>query len=159
MSVWMARSKDVVKPTPPPSIASESIITASHVQGTLQAVNDRKEIKNSDDHSIPRFTWWSHKGTNEWISYKFNETVSISEIDLYWFDDEARNGGCRIPESWKLFYKVEDDWKQVNPESKYMTSKDVLNHFVFESVNTNSLRLEVKLQEEYSGGLLEWIVK
>lgn len=158
MAVWFARSKENVKPLSPPSIASESKISASFIQGSIYALSDRKEIKNSDDHSIPRFTWWAHKGTDEWIIYDFKEELTVSKIGVYWFDDEPRGGGCRIPDSWKLFYKNGNKWKEVLTQSDYTITRDAYNKLEFDAVKTTGLKLEVKLQKNYSGGILEWKV-
>ena len=67
MNVWLARTPDKAAPTPRPTIAGESKVTASHIfdMDHLDALNDQIEPKNSIDHNIPRFTWWDHKGTSE----------------------------------------------------------------------------------------------
>ena len=45
--------------------------SASHCfdSDTVDAVGDGLEPPNSNDHEIPRFTWWPHRGTDEWVQY------------------------------------------------------------------------------------------
>jgi len=45
--------------------------------------------KNSSDSSIPRFTWWDHRGTAEWLEYEFIKPRNSSGVEVYWFDDTA----------------------------------------------------------------------
>ena len=67
-------------------------------------------------------------------------------------------GGCRTPESWWLMYKDSDQWKPVAGASGYGVEKNKYNRVTFDAVETDGLRLEVELQKEYSGGILEWRV-
>ncbi|MAG94278.1 MAG: hypothetical protein CMJ48_11070 [Planctomycetaceae bacterium] len=122
----------------------------------LPAICDGKEAANSDDHKIPRFTFWSHRGTKEWIAYEFSAPARVSSVDVYWFDDKPRNGGCRVPGSWRLFYQRGYDWLPVKPTSKYETKPDTFNSVAFEPVVTTGLRIEVQQQTNWSSGILEW---
>ena len=36
---------------------------------SVAALSDRIEPQDSCDHTIPRFTWWDHRGTKEWVQY------------------------------------------------------------------------------------------
>src|SRR2546421_360502 len=71
---------------------------------SVEAMIDGREPKSSNDNSIPRFTWWDHRGTEEWVRYDFEKPRKVSEVDVFWFDDTG-SGACRAPESWKIFYK------------------------------------------------------
>ena len=75
---------------------------------------------------------------------------------MYWFDDAAGSGGCRVPQSWKLLYKDGDNWKEVPNASAYGAEKDKFNKVTFDAVKTTALRLEAQLQPEFSAGILEW---
>jgi DUF1680 family protein len=134
---------------------------ASHCYGgdTITALSDGKVPANSDDHDIPRMTWWPHQGTAEWVQYDFKKPRKVSQTDVYWFDDTPTGGGCRIPASWKLLYRDGDDWKEVANASAYGVQADKFNTVTFDAVTTAALRLEVTLQTDYSGGLLEWQIK
>ncbi len=145
-------------PAPPTAkIPSE----ASHCNGgdTVAALSDDQLPANSSDHEIPRMTWWPHQGSTEWVQYDFKQSREIGQVEVYWFDDSPTGGGCRIPQSWKLLYQDGDDWKPVKEASTYGVQKDTFNAVTFDKVTTSALRLEVQLQDGYSGGILEWRVK
>jgi hypothetical protein len=125
---------------------------------TTTALNDRILPKNSGDMDIPRFTWWDHKGTNEWVQYDFDQPRELSSSAVYWFDDTGK-GGCRVPASWKVLYLDGSEWKPVKADGDYWTARDEFNTVKFEPVSTTAIRLSAQLQEGYSGGILEWEVK
>ncbi len=131
--------------------------SASHCWGsdTVMALSDKSLPKSSNDQSIPRFTWWPRKGTTEWVQYNFDKPQKISSVDVYFFDDTG-GGGCRVPKSWKLLYKDGDQWKQVDNAGNYGVEKDKFNKVSFDQINTQSLRIEVQLQTDFSAGILEW---
>jgi hypothetical protein len=107
---WIGCDFAPVPPRPPYVLIPAG---ASHVQGSLEALCDGRVPKNSDDHSIPRFTWWARKGSREWVQYDFPEPRQVSGIEVYWFDDRPRGGGCRVPQSWELLYLNGREWKPV----------------------------------------------
>jgi DUF1680 family protein len=131
--------------------------TASHCweHDTVNALGDGLLPQSSNDQSIARFTWWDHKGTTEWVQYDFKQPRKISNVQVYWFDDTG-GGGCRIPKSWRVLYKDGDQWKEVINATGYGVAKDKFNEAKFDPVETISLRLEVQLQQDFSGGILEW---
>jgi len=157
MMVWLPTKFELVSPLPKPTIASRSTVTASHCWhlDTVEALHDQLEPKNSQDHSIPRFTWWPRQGTTEWVQYDFDQATEVSSAEVYWFDDTGR-GGCRIPQSWRILYRQGNQWKPVDPVNSYTEKKDTYNKVAFPSVSTSALRLEAKLQKKFSGGILEW---
>lgn len=129
-----------------------------HPNDTVFAICDGIEPKNSSDTSIPRFTWWDHKGTAEWIQYEFKNTRKISTSEIYWFDDEQIGGGCRIPVSYRILYKQGENWKPVPNLEKIIPEKDRYQKIVFPSLETKGIKIEMNLQSGYSGGILEWKV-
>jgi hypothetical protein len=133
--------------------------SASHVwqADTLEALDDGEVPASSGDPTIPRFTWWDHKGGREWVQYDFARPREVSSAEVYWFDDTGR-GGCRVPESWRLLARDGDAWKPVGGASGYGVAKDRFNRVTFWPVRTTALRLEVKLHDGFSGGILEWRV-
>jgi len=133
---------------------------ASHCWGgdTVAALSDKLLPKNSNDQSIPRFTWWPRKGTTEWVQYDFDKPKKVSGVHVYWFDDTGR-GGCRVPKSWRLLYKDGDQWKQEFEARDYCLAKDKFNGVRFGTVLTKSLRIEVQLQPNFSAGILEWRIE
>lgn len=159
MAVWIPRTQALAKVPPPPTLASASRASASHCwpPDSVESVNDVIDPKNSNDHSIPRHTWWDHRGTTEWVQYDFKEPASVSAVEVYWFDDTGR-GQCRVPESWRLLWRDGDEWKPVTNAGDYGVARDCFNELRFDPVTTGALRVEVQLQPEFSGGILEWRV-
>jgi len=158
MVVWMAYEDSVANPVLPPTIASESIPSASYAYDQLWAINDQLIPENSTDHSIPRLTFWSHKGTEEWVQYDFKRKTPLAYLHVYWFDD-GPNGGCRIPKSWKALYFNNGKWKEVRKHGEYPLSKDEFNTIEIAPIETTAIRLIIQLQDGYSGGILEWKVE
>jgi hypothetical protein len=135
--------------------------SASHCFGRdgVSAMNDQVEPKDSCDHTIPRFTWWDHRGTKEWAQYDLEEPRKVSAVEVYWFDDERAKRHCRVPKSWRLLYKDAGDWKPVAATGDFGTALDKFNRVEFEPVQATALRIEVELKPEFSGGILEWKVE
>jgi hypothetical protein len=159
MNVWLPRSLEGSTPRPAPTLASQSRISASHhwQNDDPSALNDQVLPKSSIDHEISRFTWWDHRGTTEWVQYDFAAAAKIAGVEIYWFDDTGR-GQCKVPKSWKLLYRDGEAWKEVNATGVYGTAKDQFNVVNFEPVEAKALRIEVQLQPDVSGGILEWRV-
>jgi Beta-L-arabinofuranosidase, GH127 catalytic domain/Beta-L-arabinofuranosidase, GH127 middle domain len=141
-------------PRPPAYRAS-----ASHCfeNDTVDALSDGLVPANSNDHGIPRFTWWDHRGTTEWIQYRFDRPRTVSAVAVYWFDDTG-TGQCRVPASWNLLYRVDDAWRPVAGASAFGTQRDGFNQVTFTPVETPGLRIVARLQPGFSGGVLEWKV-
>jgi hypothetical protein len=131
--------------------------SASHCNDgdTVDALSDGRLPQKSSDGAIPRFTWWDHRGTAEWVQYDFDKPRKISAAAVYWFDDTGA-GQCRVPKLWKLVYRVGDTWKPVEAPAGFGTTVDSWNRVTFPAVQTAALRIEVQLQPEFSGGILEW---
>jgi hypothetical protein len=140
--------------------ASPYRISASHcfANDTIEAMSDGLEPMSSNDHDIPRFTWWDHRGTREWAQYDFPEPKAVSSVELYWFDDTGV-GQCRVPKSWRLLYRDGGEWKPVPGAAIAAIAKDQWNRLTFQPVRTSGLRVEVELQPGFSGGILEWRLK
>jgi hypothetical protein len=140
---------------PPKSLPA----TASHCweSDSVAALSDKVLPRSSNDQSIQRMTWWPRKGTAEWVQYDFEKPTRISGSALYFFDDMG-GGGCRIPKSWRLLYKDGNNWKEVSNAGSYGIEKDKFNSVTFSPVQTTALRLAVQLQQDFSGGILEWHV-
>lgn len=135
------------------------IAGASHVHDSLGALNDEILPGNSNDHNVPRFTWWDHRGTAEWVQYSFARPRTMKACEVYWFDDQPIGGQCRVPKSWRVLYLAGDQWREVEGASGYGVLKDQLNRCEFQPIETTALRLEVQLQPNWSGGILEWRIE
>lgn len=123
---------------------------------TKDAVADGLEPASSGDHDVERHTFWPRKGTTEWLEAHFDRPREIRGVGVYWFDDRAIGGGCRVPEGWKLLARVGGEWKRLAPDAEPGVARDRFNELTFDPVVTSALRLEVKLQPESSAGVLEW---
>jgi uncharacterized protein len=156
MKVWVPGKLKYVS-----ELAIERSFTAStshcYPNDSLDAISDGRRQRKSNDHSIPRLTWWDHKGTTEWVEYAFKMDRTVSSTAVYWFDDTGR-GSCRVPEKWNLFYRKDGQWIPVQTDGPKTASKDEFNRLEFAKVVTDAVRLEVELQEGFSGGILEWRV-
>jgi DUF1680 family protein len=157
MAVWLAREESAVRPLGYPTLASQSRVTASFGRNP-QAVNDQLEPRSSIDHDVPYYHWWPHKGTTEWIQYDFPEVSEVSTVEVYWFDDTGI-GECRLPTSWRVLYLEDGVWKPVWTEEQYGVEIDTYNRVVFETVRTRAVRLEIRSQEGWAGGIHEWRIR
>jgi DUF1680 family protein len=162
MAVWMPsnEAKVALPPAPPaPTHASQATVRVSHCWSgdRIAAINDQREPTSSADHSIPRHTWWSHRGTAEWAEMHFVQPVTLSTTAVYWFDDSGR-GGCRAPASWRLSALVNGIWQPLQLQTAPGVALDQFNVVSFEPVLLEALRIDVQLQPDASGGILEWTV-
>ena len=162
MIVWIAEEPERAElPGEDGVIVAGIRIRASHLNptDTLEMLNDGREPKSSKDHGIRRMTWWDHRGSVEWLSYRTSKARKLSAASVYWFDDSGI-GACRVPAEWRLLWLDGDQWKPVKllKEEHYGTALDQFNKVSFEAVTTRELRLEVKLKPGFSGGVLKWRV-
>ncbi|MEO5894834.1 MAG: glycoside hydrolase family 127 protein [Vicinamibacterales bacterium] len=180
MNVWLARTDAVARPTPFPTVASTSTVTASPPATgrgkNVRPIIDGEEPATSAE-SGSYFDWWPVQGYSpacepqpgqtarrqcskgEWIEITFANPSSVSTTEIYWFDDATNRGGVRVPASWKLLYKDADGWKPVQTSDPFGVVKDGWNKISFTPVNTTALRLEVVMQPTFSAGVQEWKVK
>ena len=178
MAVWLARVDAAARPTPLPTLATTSTVTASPLPNgrgkNPRNIVDGEEPRNSAD-STAYFDWWPVQGWSaacdapgaqprrlcsrqEWVEMVFARPATVSRSDVYWFDDTGR-GGVRVPASWRLLYKDGDQWKPVDAKNAFGVSRDAWNTVAFTPVTTTALRIEVVMQPQFSAGLQEWKVK
>ena len=156
MTVWLPESLTLVDRPPVSWIKASASQCGAH--DTLRAMYDRRMPKDSNDHTVARFTWWPRQGSSEWVQYEFDKPRRLDSVDVYWFDDTKKGGACRAPASWKLLYRDGQDWKPVTGAKAFGVEVDQFNHVEFDGVQTDALRIEVELQPEMSSGVLEWKV-
>lgn len=179
MIVWIPRTETVARPAPYPTLAMASKLSTSRPQGQgwLGAVIDGEEPRNSRA-SGSMFNWWPTLGwsaeceptadsatprrrqcsKSEWIEMAFPKPSTVSETQVYWFDDTG-GGSVRVPASWKLLYKDGDEWKPVDAAAEFGVGRDAWNTVAFKPVTTTALRMEIVMQPNFSAGLHEWKVK
>ncbi len=159
MAVWLPVDLSATRPAMPPTVASESKVNASHNVKSISAINDGLLPKDENDRTLPYYHWWPKEGTTEWISYDFAAEKTVSRSTVYWFDD-APWGGCRVPQSWKVFYKDKNgQWLPVENTNAYGVEKGLGNEVSFKPVTTKAIKLEVKLAEKNAAGIFEWEVE
>ncbi len=159
MAVWLPTDLNATRPAMPPTIASESKVSASHNVKSISAINDRLLPKDGNDKSVPYYHWWPKEGSTEWIAYDFGGEKTVSRSSVFWYDD-APWGGCRVPKSWKLYYKNSaGEWSPVENSSAYGIEKGISNEVIFKPVTTKELKLEINLPEKNSAGIFEWEVE
>lgn len=159
MAVWLPMELTAGRPTMPPTVTTNAKVTASHMAKSISAINDGLLPKSEDDRSVPYYHVWPKEGTTEWIVYEFDKPEEVSFTSVFWYDDGPW-GGCRVPDSWKLYYQDNaGEWKPIDNTSSYNTVKGMNNDVSFTPVVTRFLKLEFKLPEKNATGLFEWIVE
>ncbi len=131
----------------------------SHAGDSIPAMYDGILPKSSDDLNIPRFTFWDHLGSAEWVQCEFGALETVGGVDVYWFDDGDK-GRCRVPQSWKVLWRPAKDapWQAI--DAACPVAKDRFCTCAFpKSVKAQAIRLEVQLKNDFSGGILEWRFK
>ena len=151
-------AREWVAPVKPKPSAYKASASHCFENDTVTALCDGQEPANSSDRDIPRFTWWPHKGTQEWVQCDFAKPRKVSEVSVYWFDDTP-GGHCGLPQSWRVLYRAGEAWKEVPAAKAAAVAKDAWNTTAFDAVETSALRLEVQLKPDLSGGILEWRVR
>jgi hypothetical protein len=144
----------------PPALpkVSKYKASASHCfeSDTVEAIGDGLLPQNSNDHNIPRFTWWPHLGSREWVEFDFGAAKKITSAAVYWFDDTGV-GKCRVPGSARVLYKAGEEWRFI-PGGEIGVKADTMNRATFAPITTTALRLDTQLQPQFSAGVLEWEV-
>lgn len=170
MTVWVAASKEAALPTPEPTIASKAktfVIQAPIQKDAPESAstlveawgaNDQMEPKRSSDNSTPYHYWWLKEGTLETLAYEFDQEYTVQNVQVYWLDFDHYDGDFRIPASWKLYYKENGSWKEVEALNEYTVKKDCYNSLDFKPVKTTGLKIAAQLQPGVSGGIIEWKV-
>jgi hypothetical protein len=100
----------------------------------------------------PNHSFWDRRGGVEWAEVMFKQTRKISEIAIYWFDDQP-NGGCAIPQSWKLFYWQGTKWKPVEEAHSLGVAKNSHNVVRFRAIRTRGFRIELQCRPNKSAGI------
>ncbi len=159
MKVWIPQDLKATTPAAPATLASLSKINSSMRIPALQSIADRLVPKDGNDRSMPYTHWWPKNNATEWISYTFPEEATVQSCTVYWFDDQPW-GGCRVPDSWKIYYRdAAGEWQPVEEPDSYPVGKGEPCTVNFKPVKTTALKLEVTMNHRLSAGVFEWIVK
>ncbi len=170
MAVWIPEKAAYARPVPLPTIASQARTMSikapiqkdapesAAVEEWAWGVNDQWEPKSSADNSKPYYYWWLKRGTLETLVYEFVRPENVSGVEVYWLDLDHYDGNYRVPESWILYYKDGNSWKEVENLDEFGTKKDCYNVIRFKPVMTTGLKIAARLRKGVSGGIIEWKV-
>jgi hypothetical protein len=107
----------------------------------IAAVYDGVTPLSSADESNLYFRMRPPVGQPAWVEYAFKKPVTISTTEVYFADDRRF---CKLPASWRVLYKVGDEWKPVAARGAYTVDKDTFNRVAFAPVTTGAVRIEVE---------------
>jgi len=156
MMVWIPDTEVSANPAPFPIASLRAKVTTSGRKDAEPIHDGEVPAKSIDNASY--FDWWPIKGATEWVEYTFAKPTTVSDSELFWFDDTGR-GEVRVPAGWRVLYKDGGQWKPVESPGPYGIERDQFNRVAFKPVTTTGLRLEVAMQPNFSAGLQEWKVK
>lgn len=141
------------------SFISQARPSASIRSRAVYTLNDGAYIENSSNRASGFLAWRTRGETKQWAQYDFPKEVTVSAVEVYWFDDHNIDGPYRVPKSWRLLYKKDDEFKEVENHDEYTVAIDKFNRVTFKPVKTSALRLELELYEDFLGGIHEWRVQ
>lgn len=155
MKVWTPYKSDVATVKPQGNLAEEAEPLSS--TDWTPGLNDGFDPVNSSDIDKSYFYWWQKEGTEEWVEYDFAHPVKISSSSVYWLNLNHYDVSYRVPEFYSLSYQDKNgEWVEVKNHSAYGINLDQYNTVEFDPVTTNAIRMNVKIQEGFSCGILEW---
>ena len=159
MQTWFAKDRLVASGN-----EAGICVSASHCWhgDTTDALFDGKDPSSSHDESIPRLTFWDHRGTKEWVEIELPSRRTIREVSVYWFDDNSvGKGSCALPAEWAVQSRVFPGmpWKDAEG-AEYTTVRDGWSKAVFKTpIDTETIRLRVRCRDKLSAGILSAVVK
>ena len=160
MAVWLPRTPEALERSRANPLTASATAGASHcfALDVVEALNDGVVPEGVDPDAIPRFTWWDHVGSDEWVQYDFARPATVSAATAWFYDDTGR-GACRLPASWRLLARVGGRFTEVAHGGAEGLVPNGPARLAFQAVEADALRLEVRLRDGFSGGLLEWSVE
>jgi hypothetical protein len=164
MMVWLPAIEAVSRPIPYPTLTTGAKVTSSGRKNP-DPIKDGEEPAASND-PTSYFDFWPQgtpsggpeRVTSGWIEYAFGRPETVSQSQLYWFDDTGR-GGVRVPLKWRILWRDGAEWKPVEVDGAWGTDRNRYNVVNFKPVTTQGLRLEMDFQEGFSAGVQRWRVK
>jgi hypothetical protein len=93
------------------------------------------------------------------LTFEWDRKHELSGVKVYWFNDTGR-GACKIPESWTVSYmNAAGEYELVDNKTSYGIEKNMFNRLGFTPVKTNAIKIEIKLQKQWSAGVQEVIIE
>jgi serine/threonine protein kinase len=139
----------------PDSRVLEGKLSASWATRAVRIESLFEEIPPRSSHEKGvggNFNWWNHRGTTEWVQCDFETLRDVTGVDVYWFASRM----CQLPQSWRVLYKANNQWKEVEGGTGYGIALDCYNRVRFKPIRTTSLRIEARLQPTLSAGIIRW---
>ncbi len=90
--------------------------------------------------------WRQSVGSEHYVGYTWDETVTVGGADIYWYDD---GGGTQVPSKLRMQYlDANGAWQDVNITTPFESSiaKNKYNRVEFDRVTTTRLRLYVTVR-------------
>ena len=90
--------------------------------------------------------WRQSVGSEHYVGYTWDETVTVGGADIYWYDD---GGGTQVPSALRMQYlDANGAWQDVNITTPFESSiaKNKYNRIEFDRVTTTRLRLYVTVR-------------
>ncbi len=156
MRVWVPCIPPVPRAGGPEMQASVTV-SFQNSNSQPEGIHDGAEQLLSRDRAMQLCHWWPHKGTVEWAQYTWKKPITLKGARVFWFDDTGF-GECRLPVSWEIQYRKNDDWIPVEALTPYPVNLDQWCEVKFVPVTSDAFRLVVRLQEGWSAGVHEWQV-
>ena len=95
------------------------------------------------------FTWSGARGPTQWVQYTFPDRVDVSRAEVFW---------TVPPQSWRLLYQDNGEWKPVAAKGAYGIEPNVFTPAEFAPVTTMAMRIEVTMGKDATVGIAEWRV-
>ena len=95
--------------------------------------------------------WRQSAGSEHYVGYTWDETVTVGGADIYWYDD---GGGTQVPSALRMQYlNANGAWQDVNITTPFESSiaKNKYNRIEFDRVTTTRLRLYVTVRSGAAG--------
>jgi len=163
MNIWFADSfksllenPDINKIINNYEFVKKITATFTNQNDCLNATISNVNPKSSSDKTLKRWTSYNKK-TPQSLTYEFKKNLPISEVNVYWYDD---NNEVRVPKTWNIEYLDESNKWQKYPlylTDSYSVLKDQYNvvRTAEKSINTKALRINIKPQDNSSVGILK----
>ena len=158
MIVWIPQKTEIAEATIIRMNKLFSVLSASHTNPgeDISAIADNQEPAHSFDGSIPRWTSWPQRGSNQSIDMVFKKKIELQSFSVYWYDD---HGGVQVPVSWQLEYRNDDNrWEAfpLHTADRYSVFADRFNTVhPARAVHTEALRLQMVPRKDAAVGILE----
>jgi DUF1680 family protein len=123
-------------------------------KGSLSAISDKRRPTSSNDRTKQSWVSEPQKGNPQWVEIELDKKP-IRSIGVYWYED-GRN--IKVPESWSLECKADNQWKDFNiyVTDSYSIDKDEYN-VVHPGSNLvcDAIRINIIPQNDKSVGILD----